>query len=142
MASLVSNNILELISGADVDFDAVTFNIILMAPGFTFNRVNHDEYLDLSVSELPTAYGYTIGGVVLAGVATTRSDLLNALLVTWNNAAWPIAGGNLQACGAVIIAASIANDPVVGFIDFGGTMTTYNGGTYTVANIALAIAGV
>lgn len=141
MASLVSNNILELMSAGSVDFDNDAFFIILMQAGFTFDRDNHDEYGDVSASELPTAYGYTVGGQALAGVATTRDDALNSLLVTWNNASWVAAGGNLQACGAIICDDTLANDPIVGFIDFGSTLTTYNGGTFTVANITLAIAG-
>lgn len=142
MASLVSNNILELIASKQVDFDNDVFKMILMQSGFTFDRDNHDEYGDVSASELPTAYGYTVGGVTLTGIATTRDDTLNALLASWDNASWVAAGGDLQSCGAIIIDDTLTNDPIVGFIDFGGTITTYNGGTHTVANIYVAIAGV
>jgi hypothetical protein len=142
MPSLVSNNILELNSGGGVDFDNDAFNIILMQPGFTFDRINHDEYADVIANECPTLYGYTMGGQLLAGVTTTRDDVLNALLVAWNNVDWLVAGGDLQACGAIILDDTLANDPVVAFIDFGGTMTTYNGGTFTVANPGIAITGV
>ena len=65
--------------------------------------------------------------------------MLNATAVTWNNVVWTAAGGNLQACGAIILDVTLANDPVVGFIDFGGTMTAYSGGALTVANIAVAL---
>lgn len=141
MASLVSNNILELISGGNVDFDNDTFKIILMQAGFVFDRDNHDEYADVSASELPSLYGYTQNNYTLAGVSTDRDDILNALLVTWNNAVWTAVGGNIQACGAIIFDDTLANDPIVGFIDFGGTLTTYNGGAFTVANITVSIAG-
>lgn len=142
MASLVSNNFTELMSAGNIDFDNDIFNLILMQPGFTFSRAAHNEYADLSAFELPTAYGYTIGGQVLAGVTTTRSDILNATLVEWNNMIWTAVGGNLQACGAVIFDDTLINDPVIGFIDFSSTMITYNGGAFTVANITVSLAGV
>lgn len=142
MASQISNNFTELASAGTPDFDNDIFNIILMEPGFTFSRASHDEYADVSAFELPTALGYTAGGEVLAGVATTRSDVLNATTVTWNNVVWTAVGGNLQSCGAIIIDDTLVNDPVVGFIDFGGTMTAYNGGAFTVANIAVALSSI
>ena len=85
MASLLSNNFTELQSAGLVDFDADVFLLILMQAGFTFDRAAHDEYADVSAFELPTLYGYTVGGITLAGVATVRSDILNATLITWNN---------------------------------------------------------
>ena len=88
-----------------------------------------------------TAYGYTAGGATLAGVTITNDGVLHATTIEWNNVVWTAAGGDLQACGAIIFDDTIAApdiDPIVGFIDFGSTMTAYNGGAFTVANIAVA----
>ena len=141
MASQVANNWKETSVYGTNNFNADVFNIILMQVGFAFDRAAHEVYADVLASELPTAFGYTIGGIVLAGVAIVNDAVLAAAIVTWNNAAWIAAAGNLQSCGAIIFDDTIAApdiDPIVGFIDFGGTLTTFSGGTFTVANIAVA----
>ena len=141
MASQVANNWKETSAYGTHNFNSDAFKIILMEPGFSFDRANHEIYADVSAFELPTAYGYTAGGQALAGVAITNDAVLAAAIVSWNNASWVIAGGDLQASGAIIYDDTIAApdiDPIVGFIDFGGTLTTYNGGTFTIANIAVA----
>ncbi len=141
MASQVANNWKETSVYGTNNFNTDAFKIILMEPGFAFDRANHEVYADVSAFELPTAYGYTAGGQALAGIAITNDAVLAAAIATWNNAAWVVAGGDLQASGAIIFDDTIAApdiDPIVGFIDFGGTLTTYNGGTFTIANIAVA----
>ena len=141
MASQVANNWKELSAYGTHNFNTDAFKICLMEPGFAFDRANHEEYADISAFELPTAYGYTAGGQALAGVVITNDAVLAATTIVWNNAAWTVVGGDLQASGAIIFDDTIAApdvDPIVGFIDFGGTLTTYNGGTFTIANIAVA----
>ena len=142
MASQVANNWKELLLYGVPDMDNDTYKIALMEPGFAFSRAAHEEYADISGFELPTLYGYTVGGATLAGVAITNDAVLAAGIVTWNNASWLVALGNLQAAGAIVYASSIVapdTAPIVGYKDFGGTITTYDGGTYTIANIAFAI---
>lgn len=140
MASQTANNYKELLAYKIIDFNTDVFNIILMEPGFTFSRATHEIYADVSGSELATAYGYTAGGQILAGIVITNDAVLAATVISWNNASWIIAGGDLQASGAIIYDDTVAAPdvkPLIGFIDFGGTLTTYNGGTHTIANIAV-----
>lgn len=142
MASLTTNRIKELLALGLIDFNTHAFRIILMEPGFSFSRATHMAYTDVSAYELPTAFGYTVGGALLAGVSVTRSDIVNAAIVAWNNASWLAAAGNIEACGAIIYDDTVAAptvDPVVGFIDFNGSIITYDGGNFTVANIAVAV---
>ena len=141
MASQVANNWKETSTYGTHNFNADAFKIILMEPGFSFDRANHEVYADVLAFELLTAFGYTQGGQALAGVGIVNDAILAATIISWNNVSWVIAGGDLQASGAIIFDDTIAApdiDPIVGFIDFGGTLTTYNGGTFTIANIAVA----
>lgn len=140
MASQTANNFKELLAYGVIDFNTDVSKIILMEPGFAFSRSAHEVYADVLLYELPTAYGYTVGGQVLAGVSIVNDPILSATIISWNNATWIIAGGDLQTSGAILFDDTVASpdvDPLIGFIDFGGTLTTYNGGTHTVANIAV-----
>ena len=141
MASALANNWKELLAYGIPNYNTNSFYISLMSPGFSFDKDNHEIYTDISAQELPTAYGYTAGGQLLAGLVITNDAVLDATTMEWNNATWAVAGGDLQSSGAIIWDDSIVApdvDPIVGFIDFGGTLTTYNGGTFTVANIIVS----
>lgn len=140
MASQTANNYKELLARKVIDYVNDTFKIILMEPGFGFSRSSHEVYADVSAFELPTAYGYTAGGATLAGITITNDSVLAAAIMEWNNVTWSVSGNDLQASGAIIYDFTVAAPdikPIIGFIDFGSTMTTYNGGTFTIANIAV-----
>lgn len=141
MATILSNNFFEQLLNADIDFGADTFKMILMQSGFTFDRVNHANYADVSASELSTQYGYTAGGATMSGVAVAQDDTNNGGYVTWNNVSWSVSGGNLTASAAIIIDDTHASDAIVGYIDFGGDQTTLDGGTATVANPKVQLLG-
>jgi len=134
MATLPSNNCKYLLMTAGIDFGADTFKVILMSAGFAFARATHDTYSDVSANELPTGSGYTVGGQVLAGGTVTRDDGANLTVATWNNPSWLATGGDIVAQGAIITDDTLASKPVVGYIDFGAALTTYDGGTFTIAN--------
>lgn len=137
MSSQTSNRYKELLPQKVIDFENDTFKIILMQPGFTFNKATHDEYADVSASELAEANGYTTGGATLGSVSGVRSDVTNTMTYSWSNPAWAASGGNLSASGAIIYDDTVADDPVIAYIDFGATLITYDGGTFTVANVSV-----
>ena len=140
MAGTIANNFRVLIAQGAVDFDAHTFKAIAMKEGFIFNRATHDLYADVSASEQGTGFGYTVGGVTLSGVAVAQNDTDNRADVTWNNITWTASGGDVgPLAGVIIYDDSIANDPIVGYIDFGGAYTVADGGTATIANVRVRI---
>ena len=57
MASQVANNWKETSVYGTNNFSSDAFKIILMEPGFGFDRANHEIYADVSAFELPTACG-------------------------------------------------------------------------------------
>lgn len=141
MSSVLANNFLEQLLKKEIDFDVDVFKIILMASGFVFNRITHTTYADVLANELTTAYGYTVAGATLAGVAVSQDDTANSGKVVWSNASWNIAGGNITASGAVIYDDTVTGDPVIGYIDFGGDQTCLAGGVATVATPTVEIRG-
>lgn len=143
MSTVASNKCKELLTKKVIDFANDAFKMILMQPGFAFSRANHNVYADVIASEHAAGSGYTAGGEAMAGVTITKNDTLNQAIVTWNNVSWLAAGGDFAACGAIIYDDTVAApvvDPVIGFIDFGEVITTYDGGTMTVANPTFVVA--
>jgi hypothetical protein len=141
MANQAPNHIKYLLATKAIDFSTDTFKIILMASGFSFNKDSHATYADVSAYELSTGFGYTQFAKTLAGISVTEDDLNDRCSVTWNNVQWTASGGSIgPACGAIIIDDTATDDPIVGFIDFGGDYTQNDGGVATVADIEVRIA--
>ena len=140
MTTEASNHIKYLLATKAIDFANDTFKIILMNTGFTFNKDTHALYADVSGSELASGNGYTTKGPTLAGVAVSEDDTDDRAEITWNNATWTASGGAIGPTpGAIIIDETATNDPVVGYIDFGGEQTQADGGTCTISNIEVRI---
>ena len=140
MAGTIANNFRVLIAQGAVDFDANTFKAIAMKEGFVFNAATHDLYADVSASEQGTGYGYTAGGVTLTGVSIAQNDTDARADITWNNITWTASGGDVgPLAGVIIYDDTITGDPIVGYIDFGGSYTVADGGTATVANVKIRI---
>jgi predicted porin len=140
MSTLPSNEFKDLLARKVIDFANDTFKGILMEAGFAFDRANHDVYADVSGQELPTAFGYTVGGITLSGVSITRNDTTNKVTITWNNASWTATGGDITAQGLLIFDDTVASpvvDPVIGFIDFGSPLTAYDTGNLVVTNVGV-----
>jgi len=141
MTTEASNHIKYLLATKAIDFVNDTFKIILMETGFTYNKDTHEEYADVSGSELGTANGYTAGGNTLAGVSVTEDDTDDRAEVTWNNTTWTASGGAIgPSPGAIIYDDTVTDDPIVGYIDFGGDQTQADGGTATISNIEVRLA--
>lgn len=104
-----------------------------MQSGFVFDKDAHHYYADVSGNELGSGNGYTAGGATLAGVAVTEDDVDDRTEVVWSNRSWTAGGGPIgPASGAIIYDDSVANDPIVGYIDFLGDYTQPDGGTVTI----------
>ena len=141
MSSQLADNFLEQLLLKKIDFAADVFKIILMDSGFVFDRVVHTAYSSVSVYELDTALGYTVGGATLAGVAVTEDNTAHCGKVSWNTAAWTATGGNLVASGAVIYDDTTAIKYIVGYLDFEGPQTTLDTGVASVSTPTVRISG-
>ncbi len=141
MANAVSNHAKFQICSGNVDFDADSFIIILMATTFTFDIDADATYADVSASELAAGNGYTQKTKTLANVAVTEDDTDDRCEVTWDDAAWTASGGSIgPSPGAIILDDTTSDDTNIGFIDFGSDQTATDGGTFTVPNIEFRLA--
>jgi hypothetical protein len=147
MASTASNRLKYLLSIGKINFSSDSFIIILMGSGFVFDKDAHEGYADVSAFELPTANGYTVKAKALAGVTVTLNLVSDYLSVKWSNVIWTAAGGSIgPTSGAIIIddtveadGDEVPADPIIGYIDFGGSQTQADGGSATISNIEVRI---
>lgn len=142
MATALTNYFKTLLLKKVVDFVNDTFKIALMEPTFIYDVDTQQVYADISSDELSTAYGYTAGGASLSGVAVSQDDTNDRATAIWSNVTWNISGGDISCGGAIIYDDTVASPvakPIVGYIDFNGAITTYSGGTMTIANPAVVI---
>ena len=140
--SRTPNLLKVLLAQGAIDFENDTFQIILMQPGFTFNRASHGLYANVIANELANGNGYNAGGETLLGVSVDQDNVENAGIITWNNMNWTAAGGNLEAAGAIIYNDTLIapnEDAIMTYINFGETITILDGGNFTLANIFMAI---
>jgi hypothetical protein len=135
----ISNNLLNQLALANMDFDNDAFRIILMNTGFTFDPDNHNLYSDVSGSELPAGNGYSTTGLLLTGVNVTRNDTTDQTEITWNNAQWTAGGGPIgPSAGALLYKSS--GGAVVGFGTYtDGDKTAGDLTPFTVGNINVVI---
>lgn len=135
MATKICQNILYLMAKGDVDLDTDSLIWILMDTGFTFDRANHHEYADVSASELAAGNGYLQKTKAAAGISITRDDSLYKVTITWNNPQWTASGGPIGPTpGAFLLNDTVANDPLMMYVDFGSEGTEPDGGVFTISN--------
>lgn len=140
MAGVIANKCKFEMAHANIDFGADTFKIILMASGFTFNKDTHHVYADVSASELANGFGYVTGGETLTGVAVTEDDTNDRTSITWANATWIAAAGDIGPSPGAIIYDDTYADTIVTYIPFIAEYTQADGGVATITNIAVRVA--
>jgi hypothetical protein len=125
----------ELMDG-NIDYNSHAFKIMLMGTSFTFDIDAHAVWANVSASELASGYGYTTGGSSLVLEALSEDDVNDRAEVVFNNISWTASGGSIgPSAGAIIIDDTHASDCIVGYIDFSGSQTATDGGSFQVTNI-------
>jgi len=133
MANAAPNRIKYLLATKAIDFANDAFKVILMQTAFVFDKDNHKLYADVIGNELATANGYTQGTKALAGVSVVEDNTDDRCEIKWSNVTWVASGGAIgPTSGAIIYDDTVANDPIIGYLDFGGDQTQPDGGTVTL----------
>lgn len=135
MASLIFNSCLDDLAKGAVDFDTDTFKTLLVTSSYTANKDTHTRRSD--VTNEVTGTGYTAGGATTA--CTVAKDTANdKITLTFASPSWPTS--TITARGAVIYKSTgtAANDPLVGYIDFGGDVVS-SGGTFSISQSVITL---
>lgn len=126
------NSVAELIGDGTIDLDTHTFNIALLTSAYTPDAA-HDEWADVSGSEVANGNGYTTGGAALTGV--TWSQTGGVATFSSSNQVWTASGGSIVARYAVIYDADATNDKLLGYYLLDTTpanVTATDGNNFTV----------
>lgn len=137
MANLIANKFKYLTNSGVINPLTDSFRAILMEADYQFSEDADHTYADVSASELPTASGYTVGGVTLSGISVSEDDAGNESVITWNSPSWTVTGTSLTASGALLIDWTVSSPvvkPVVGWIDFNGNITVNQYGAFVLVN--------
>lgn len=125
MASGIYNRFKANLMNKELDLEADTIKIILLNSSHSFTAT-HNEKSEIVANELATAGGYTAGGATLASKAVTQ-----AATTKWDAADVAWTSASFTAAHAVIYDDTVANDPLICSIDFGGNQTVVSG-TFTI----------
>lgn len=129
------NNGSKVLLGAG-DFNSISIKITLHSSSYSPNVATHAVYADLS-NELPTANGYTNGGLTLSGLSL--STAAGVASETAANSVWTASGGSIVARYAVVRLSGTFNsqvDPLLFYYLLDTTpadVTATNGNTLTIA---------
>lgn len=128
MASVLYNSFKMDLMRGNIDWDNDTFYAMLVTSAYA-PVIDTDNRRDDVTNEV-IGTGYVTGGAEI--VATLSVDNINdKAVVDFADVEWP--GSTITARGAVIYKSTgvAANDPLVGYIDFGADKSSV-GGTFTL----------
>jgi hypothetical protein len=122
--------------------DGVTYKIILMNTGFTFDPDAHHNYADVSANELATGNGYTQNTKELANPVLTEDDTNNRATLVFDDATWTASGGPIgPTAGAIIFMESETDDPIVKWIEPASELTSVDGAPLIINGIGITLQG-
>jgi len=133
----VANRALYLIQTGAVNLETDDIKVILMADGFVFDRDDHHVYADVSDDELESENGYEQFTMAITTPLPVETDASDQSIFTCDDVEWTADGGSLVADGAIFIDDTVADDPILFHVDFGGTVTATDTFTFTIQNIEI-----
>ena len=96
----------------------------------TAPSLSNTQKSDIS-GELSTANGYTAGGATITVTSSAQSSGLYTLIAS--DVSWSASGGSIGPFRwAVVYNDSATNDELIGYIDYGYSITVASGQTFTV----------
>ena len=111
-------------SGCSFDWLSDTINVAL-ATAYTPNQDTHQYWASASANEIANGNGYATGGSTLAGKTMVYTAAENAIHFDADDLTWGTA--TISASQAVIYDTTTAGSPLLGWVDFGGTVSSTSG---------------
>lgn len=111
-----------------IDLAGDTFKMALVTSSYTADFDAHDEWADVSANEA-SGTGYTAGGQALTTVTFSGSS--GTLTFDCDDVSWTSSTIS-SAAAAVIYDDTVAGDPLLVYLDFGGTFSTGGSSTFKV----------
>lgn len=128
MASFNFTNLARALAKAEIDFDSASFKVLLVSsvPTTTDTTGNKHTWIDRAdVTNEITGTGYTAGGIAQAFTLNAATLVGGAQSVSWTDITNGWTSSSFSAVGAIIYLSTgvAANDLLLHFVDFGGTVT-------------------
>ncbi|MEZ0366821.1 hypothetical protein ACAG26_24410 [Mycobacterium sp. pUA109] len=127
---------LKSLGNKQINLNSDTFMVMLLSSSYTPSDT-HQYQSDVSSYEI-TGTGYTAGGATIASTATSYAS--DVLTFTGGNVSW--GSSSISAAYAVVYDSTpgaAASNPLVGYVNFGGTISDTSG-TFEVTWNASGIA--
>lgn len=125
LLSYVYGNLPAKAMNKEVDWDTDDIRVALIAVAYTPNQDTHSYWSSVVANELPTASGYTAGGIALAGKTITYDTVLNKTAFKANNVSWTFSA-TLSWRWAVVYNRTPATDatrPLICYLDYGAVQS-------------------
>lgn len=136
VVATLSNHFKYLLATGAIDLANDTLKVILMNTTFTFNKDTHALLANVTADQLATANGYTQDNKALANVAVAEDDTGDQAQLTCDDPTWTASSGAIGPTGAAIVYDdTVADDPIMGCIDFGTDYTIPDGSSFQLQDI-------
>jgi hypothetical protein len=117
-----------------IDFLSDTINMSLHTAITSFD-IDNDQWFSDVLNEVAGGNGYTAGGATLGAKVVTYTAASNKTV--WDNTVdptWTATGAGFSASAALVYKSTgtAASSPLIGYLDFGSTITLLAGDTLTV----------
>jgi len=128
MASFNFTNLARALVKGEIDFDTATFKVLLVSSVPTTTDTTGDKHTWIDRADITneiTGTGYTAGGISQAFTLNAATLVGGAQSVSWTDITNGWTSSTLSAVGAIIYLDTgvAANDLLLHFVDFGGTVT-------------------
>ena len=132
MASFNFTNLARALAKSDIDFDSAAFKVLLVSSVPTTTDTTGDKHTWIDRADVTneiTGTGYSAGGIAQAFTLNAATLVGGAQSVSWTDLTGGSGGtgwtGSFSAVGAILYLNTgvAANDLLLHFVDFGGTVT-------------------